>query len=286
MIVPRVVALLVLLSACSTPDDRVTATASAPPPDPAFVELERRFDAQVGVYAVDTGSNREVSYRADQRFAFASTFKALAAGLVLKAHEGGLDRVFRYSPAEIVDHSPVASGKTGLTVLETCDAAVRYSDNTAGNLLLRDLGGPKGFTAALRDLGDETTRSNRTEPTLNDTSPGDFRDTSTPRALATTLRTLLTTDRLPDTPKSILLDLLHRNTTGDKTIRAGTPEGWTVGDKTGTAAYGTRTDIAVVTPPGRAPILLAVLTTHTNKDASSDDALVAEAIRMALEHFS
>lgn len=41
---------------------------------------------------------------------------------------------------------------------------------------------------ALERIGDRTTHMDRTEPTLNEATPGDVRDTSTPRAFATDLR--------------------------------------------------------------------------------------------------
>ena len=47
---------------------------------PLDASLERKFDARLGVYAVDTGTGREVAYRDGERFGYHSTFKSLAAG--------------------------------------------------------------------------------------------------------------------------------------------------------------------------------------------------------------
>lgn len=47
-------------------------------------ELERKFDARLGVYAIDTGTGREVAHRDGERFGYHSTFKALEAGAVLQ----------------------------------------------------------------------------------------------------------------------------------------------------------------------------------------------------------
>lgn len=66
-------------------------------------------------------------------------------------------------------------------------------------------------------------------------------------------------------------------------MRSVVPAGWQVGDKTGTASYGTRNDIALVTPPGGDPVVIAVLTRQMTSDAEHDDALVAEAARIALD---
>jgi beta-lactamase class A len=169
-----------------------------------------------------------------------------------------------------------------MTLAELCDAAVRYSDNTALNLLLRELGGPSGLDAALQQVGDDVTQVSRTEPGLNTAVPGDPRDTTTPRALATTLRAYAVDgDAVQAEDRDQLADWLLRNTTGDALVRAGVPADWQVGDKTGSGAYGTRNDVAVLTPPGRAPIVLAVMSSKQDPDAERDDALIAEAARVA-----
>ncbi|MFC9431725.1 class A beta-lactamase [Streptomyces sp. NPDC056987] len=275
-----------------------TPPAPAPSPAPAvdrrrtdraFGELERKFDARLGVHALDTGSGRYVSHRPDERFPYASTFKALLAGAVLdKFSPREMERRVRYGRDVLVDHSPITEQHldTGMTLRELCDATVRYSDNAAANLLLPEIGGPKGLQHALRALGDRTTRCDRYETDLSEGTPGDPRDTSTARALATDLRAYAVDDVLPAGQRAVLTDWLVRNTTGDALIRAGAPAGWRVGDKTGSGGYGTRNDIAVVWPPGAAPITLAVLSSRGIRDAAYDDALIAEAAKVALDAFA
>ncbi|MFD5871605.1 class A beta-lactamase [Streptomyces sp. NPDC060322] len=251
----------------------------------AFADLERTFDARLGVYAVDTRSGGSVVHRADERFAYASTCKALLAGAVLDRYTlRRLDRRVRYGAVDLVANSPVTEQHVdgGLTLRELCDAAVRHSDNTAANLLFRELGGPRGLQDALVVLGDRTTRCDRFEPDLSEAAPGDLRDTSTPRALANDLGAYVLGDVLGREERSLLTDWLDRNTTGDTLIRAGTPVGWAVGDKTGTGGYGTRNDIAVVRPPGSAPVVIAVLSRRHSQGAKPKDALVAQAARVTL----
>jgi beta-lactamase class A len=301
---PRRVAVAVIaalpLAACSTTDTPTvypsSPTATSPSaasvtPDFAgleaeFARLEAEFDARLGVYAVDTGTGRTVEHRADERFAYASTFKALAAAAVLDATSTAeLDQVVRYTRADLVMHSPITEQHVGqgMTLRELGDAAVRYSDNTAANLLLARLGGPAGFERALRDLGDQVTDPERFETDLNEAAPGDQRDTSTPRALATDLRAYVLGDALSVEDRSVLTGWLRGNTTGDTLIRAGVPAGWQVGDKTGSGGYGTRNDIAVVWPPDGAPIVLAILSSRDQKDAEHDDRLIARAAKLTIE---
>jgi beta-lactamase class A len=254
--------------------------------DQAFVQLEDEYDARLGVYAIDTRTGRTIAYRPDERFAYTSTFKALAAGaLLLKSSIEELDKIITYSSHDLVTYSPITEKHvtTGMTLREVCDAAIRYSDNTAGNLLLKRLGGPAGFEASLRQIGDTVTQSDRYETELNEAVPGDDRDTSTPRALATSLHGFAVGDALPANKRTILTDWLRGNTTGDELIRAGVPEGWTVGDKTGAGSYGTRNDIGIVWPLNGDPIVIAILSSRDTKDADYDNSLIAQAAEVTLE---
>lgn len=243
--------------------------------------LEREFDARLGVYAVDTGSGREVAYREGERFAYNSTFKALAAGAVLRKFSlGGLERMVRYSPDDLIANSPVTEKhvRTGMTVGALCDAAIRYSDNTAANLLFDRLGGPEGLQGELRGIGDDVTRVERREPELSRWVPGETRDTSTPRAMAGDLRAYVLGDVLGKGERGQLTKWLRANTTGDELIRAGVPGNWVVGDKTGTGSYyGARNDLAVLWPPDRDPVVVAIMSNRLKKDADFDNKLVARA---------
>ncbi|MER7889972.1 class A beta-lactamase [Micromonospora sp. NPDC094482] len=270
-------------AATSGPGGTAVATPRA---EQEFRRLETAFDARLGVHAVDTGTGRSVRYRADERFAYASTFKALAvAALLDRTSTADLDRVVRYPRADLVAHSPVTEKHVavGMPLRDLADAAIRYSDNTAANLILRRLGGPRGFEEALRRLGDTTTEAARYETALNEATPGDERDTTTPRAFADDLRAYAVGTALSDEDQDLLNGWLRGNTTGDGLVRAGVPDGWVVGDKTGSGGYGTRNDIAVLWPPEGAPIVLAVMSSRSGKDATYDDALIAQATRVAVD---
>ncbi|MEK5442347.1 class A beta-lactamase [Fredinandcohnia sp. FSL W7-1320] len=283
--------ILVMLAGCS---DSATSTASPSETnkeketttDEEFTQLESKFDARLGVYAYDTETEKSVVYREDEKFAFASTYKALAAGAMLQQKSiNELDEIITYTKDELVTYSPVTEKHvdTGMSLKDIAEAAIRYSDNTAGNLLFNEIGGPVGFETALREIGDMVTESDRFEPDLNFTVPGNSRDTSTPRALAQSLQTFVVSDILPSEKRALMTDWLVGNTTGDTLIRAGVPEGWVVGDKSGAASYGTRNDIAIVWPPERDPILIAILSDRSSEDATYDDTLIAEATKIVVE---
>jgi beta-lactamase class A len=294
---PRLVAiaalLLAALTGCSTAP---SAPPAAPPhatatPTPtasvdaqaAFQALEARYRARLGVVAIDTGSGRQVAARADERFPFASSNKVFIAAAVLqRASDAELDEVVHYARTDLLAHAPITQRHVaeGMTVRALLDAALRYSDNTAANLLVERLGGPAAVQRFLRSIGDRTTSVDRIEPQLNSAVPGDEQDTTTPHAFAADLERVLVGSALPEPRRRLLEGLLRRSTTGGPSVRAGVPERWTVADKTGSGAHGVRNDIAVVRPPGRAPIVMVLLSERRAPDAASDDALLADAARV------
>jgi beta-lactamase class A len=165
--------------------------------------------------------------------------------------------------ADVVGWAPVSEKHVGepLPLATLCEAAMTLSDNGAANLLLNLLGGPPGVTAYARSLGDPTTRLDRREPELNRVKPGDPRDTTTPDAMLGDLQKLALGAALSPASRQRLVGWLVANQTGDESLRAGVPKGWRVGDKTGTGPTGGAVnDVAIVWPPGRAPILIAAYT--------------------------
>ncbi|MBE7105190.1 class A beta-lactamase [Bacillus cereus] len=254
-----------------------------------FEKFEKEYDARLGVYAIDTGTKKTVEFRENERFAYASTFKALAVGAVLQQNSiEELNKIVTYTCDDLVTHSPITEQhvKTGMTLKDISEAAIRYSDNTAANILFKELGGPEGFETSLKKLGDQVTHAERIETELNEAVPGETRDTSTPRALATDLQAYTLGDILTHEKQTMLVDWLKRNTTGDNLIRAGVPKGWEVGDKTGGGGYGTRNDIAIVWPPNREPIVLAILSSRDKQDATCNDELIAQATKVVMNVFN
>jgi beta-lactamase class A len=159
-----------------------------------------------------------------------------------------------------------------------CNAAVTVSDNTAANLLLNRIGGPEELTAFLRQCGDKVTRLDRNEPELNTNLPGDERDTTTPRAMAKTMNTILLGDVLSASNRDQLIQWLRDAKTGLGRLRGGLPSDWIAGDKTGTGVNGAANDVAIAWPPGRKPILIA---SYLSGSAASPEDLNAAHVAIA-----
>ncbi|MEU5778874.1 class A beta-lactamase [Streptomyces venezuelae] len=267
----------------------VGAAAASPDALRRLRALEESYPGRIGVHALHTGTGAVVAYRADERFAIASTFKALLAAAVLRrAREQEpelLDVLIRYGRDDLVTHSPRTEMhlETGMTVRELCDATVTYSDNAAANLLMRRIGGPVGVTEFARSLGDTRTRLDRWETDLNSNIPGDRRDTTTPAAMTANLRKLVLGKALHPLDRGQLIRWLVENTTGDKRIRAGVPKDWRVGDKTGSPAYGGVNDVAVAWPPKQAPLVVSVYTTRLDPDTPGEDRIAEDITRIVVD---
>lgn len=166
-----------------------------------------------------------------------------------------------------------------MSLADLCEAAITLSDNTAANLLLSSLNGPAGLTAYARSLGDSVTRLDRIEPELNEASPGDLRDTTSPAAMLSNLYSLVLGGALSTASRDQLGRWLIANKTGDARLRAGLPGGWRVGDKTGSGGGGSTNDVGIMWPPERPPILIAVYLTETSKPDEQGNATIAAVAR-------
>jgi beta-lactamase class A len=262
---------------------------AAVPDEPRFAAIEARLGGRLGVAVLDTASGRRLAHRADERFPMCSTFKWLAAAAVLARVDRGVERLDRriaYSKADLLFTSPITSAHVrdgALPLGELCFAIVTRSDNAAANLVLRTLGGPAGLTRWLRSVGDRVTRLDHHEPELNNPPPGDPRDTTTPAQTVANLDRFLLKDAvLRPASRRRLSDWLIATRTGDHRIRAGVPAGWRVGDKTGAWNGVTANDLAIVWPPGKAPVLIAAYSTRGPAADGARDAALAEVARTAI----
>jgi beta-lactamase class A len=250
-----------------------------------LARIEAESGGRLGVSIVDTTSSLHAGLRSDERFPMCSTFKLLAAGAVLTRVDRGeedLQRRVVFSERDLVPNSPGTrrhtrelTGDAGMSIAGLCKAALTLSDNTAANLLLASFGGPAAVTAFARSLGDGITRLDRIEPMLNEATPGDPRDTTTPNAMLGNLRELALGEHLSRVSRAQLLAWLAANETGGARLRAKLPQDWGVGDKTGTGEHGTANDIAILWPPGRGPVLVTVYLTGTDGDAARRNAAIA-----------
>lgn len=254
-----------------------------------MTKLESNVGGRIGV-AVYNKRNKEVlSYRGNERFPFCSTGKVMTVAAILKRAEKEpdlLSKSIKYSKTDVdkSGYAPITSKylDKGMTISELSQAALDYSDNTAMNLLVAEVGGVSKITDYARSIGDEKFRLDRIEPELNTAIPRDPRDTTTPLAMTMSLDKLVLEKSLESNSQIYLSKWLKANTTGDKRIRAGLSHNWIVGDKTGTGAYGTTNDIGVIWIPKCTPVVISIYYTQDKKDAKPNDLVIASATKIAI----
>ena len=255
----------------------------------AIGRIEGEVGGRLGVAALDLKSNTRLAYRPDELFPLCSTFKLLVAAAVLAQVDQGreqLSRMVSIEAARLLPNSPTTARHAGgqLSLAELCEAAITLSDNLAGNLLLEAVDGPAGLTRYLRSIGDSVSRLDRWELDLNESLPGDPRDTTSPAAMLADLKVLLVADALSPSSRHQLNAWLKANRTGGSRLRAGLPDGWEVGDKTGTGERGSTNDVAIAWPPDRPPLLLVAYLTGTTAPADRRNAALAAVARVVMEH--
>jgi len=256
------------------------------PPAQRVASLEKKIGGRVGVYLRDITGRVLLAHRADERFPMCSTFKFLLAAAALRRVDQGqmsLDQVLNFGEADLLSYAPVAKAnvaKGGLPLGELCAAIVTVSDNTAANVILRNIGGPQAVTAFARSIGDQDTRLDRNEPELNSAIPGDPRDTTTPQAIGEDMARLLSGNALGAASQQMLENWMVASKTGLKRIRAGLPNGWVVGDKTGSGANGSANVIAIIRPEDRATLFASVYLTGSRAPAEELDATHMEVGRI------
>ena len=269
-----------------------TQVWAEPGVDAVFKQIEARLGGRVGLSVLDTGNGKTLSWRGGERFAMCSSFKWVLAASVLSRADSGqlhLNETIAYNSAQLLPHSPVTAThvKEGhMRIEDLCAAAVEESDNCAANLLLARIDGPKSVTAYARGLGDSITRLDRNEPSLNENLPGDPRDTTTPDAMAQTMKTVLIGDALRADSRAKLLEWLRKSDTGAHRLRAGLPQSWSEGDKTGTGERGAAVDNAIIWPPNRAPIVAAAYVSDSRKPVAIQEVSLADLGRLIGTRFA
>ena len=277
-----------LASGCSLPKSPPAATAPhAPAPRASpFAAMEQRLGGRVGVFMLDSGTGTSLQHRADERFAMCSTFKWGLAAAVLAGCDRGelaLSEPIAFGREDLLEYAPVTRSRVAegrMMVEDLARAAVTVSDNTAANLLLARIGGPPGLARFFRGFGDNVTRLDRNEPTLNTNLAGDPRDTTSPRAMVGALANVLGSRVLATTSRERLIGWLVDTRTGLARLRAGLPPGWRAGDKTGTGNNGACNDVAVIWPPQGAPRFVAAYLSESVASLEELEAAHAEIGRL------
>lgn len=252
--------------------------------------LEQQTSSRIGVSVWDTQADERWDYRGDERFPLMSTFKTLACAKMLSDMDSGKlskNVTAKVDERSIVVWSPVMDKLAGQNtrIEHACEAAMLMSDNTAANLVLNEIGGPKAVTMFLRTIGDKATRLDRIEPRLNEATPGDSRDTTTPNAILNTLRTLVEGETLSYESRVQLKIWMQDNKVSDSLMRSVLPTGWSIADRSGAGGHGSRGINAIIWKENHRPVYISIYVTETELSLQARDQLVAQISQLILQKY-
>ena len=268
--------------------------------DPDLTTLEPRLTkivsaarGQVGVslFHVESGA-RLFSFNGRQPFAMASVYKLPIAFELLTQiaeHRLTLDQTVAVGPSDIRACCTLSrrhpKGGITITLRDLLELMITESDNTAGDALLKVVGGPLAVDRHLSALGFTGIHVNRSEGAIAFEMMGvaapppesawtldvqrelidkvplhdllaararyttDVRDTATPDDMAAFLLKLQRGELLPPPYTALLLDLLARVKTGPHRLKGRLPPDTVVAHKTGSTAV-VINDVGIITLPG------------------------------------
>ncbi|WP_395354485.1 CARB family carbenicillin-hydrolyzing class A beta-lactamase [Vibrio sp. D3] len=252
--------------------------------------IEQQTSSRIGVSVWDTQTDERWDYRGDERFPLMSTFKTLACATMLSDMDSGKlskNATAKVDERSIVVWSPVMDKLAGQNtrVEHACEAAMLMSDNTAANLVLNEIGGPKAVTMFLRTIGDKATRLDRLEPRLNEATPGDNRDTTTPNAMVNTLRTLIEGETLSYESRVQLKIWMQDNKVSDSLMRSVLPTDWSIADRSGAGGHGSRGINAIIWKENHRPVYISIYVTETELSLQARDQLIAQISQLILQKY-
>lgn len=244
-------------------------------------KVEDNLDVRVGVSVYNTEDETIWNYNGDVRFPLMSTFKTLASAKVLYDVDHktqSLETNINITQGEILSYAPVTKNFVGKKFIleDACSAAMLTSDNTAANIMLESIGGPQELTKFLRSIGDNVTRLDRNEPTLNEALDGEIRDTTTPNAIVKTLNELLYGDTLSNVSEEQLKKWMMDNKVSDSLLRSVLPKGASIADRSGAGGYGSRGITASVWSESYSPVIISIYLTQTEASFDSRNKAIAQ----------
>jgi beta-lactamase class A len=325
------------LAACDR-DEKGPLTASRTPPmdmdglNKAVAALAARARPGVlGVGLMNLDSGEHFTWEGDQAFPMQSVFKLPLGAAALAEVDAGrlaLSEVMTVTDQTLSPFwSPIARAypqRTAYTVEELLTAAVRDSDNTAADMLMKRIGGPGAVTAWLVSQRITEVRVDRYErefqmdrlgmasfrPAWNDpaalqaamaTVPAatrraatlaymaDRRDTATPRGMLDLLSRLDGEHLISPASTRKLMTLLLTSTRGNDRIKAGLPKDASFAHKPGTSGAeqgltAAYNDVGIFTLKDRRSYAVAAFLSGSTATEAEQAALFADLGRALVRH--
>ncbi len=223
-----------------------------------------------------------------------SVFKLPLALTVLHQVESkslSLDQSIRFLPSDRFiprTHSPLQDqypeGNADIPLRELLRLAVSQSDNVAGDILVRVIGGPQVVDQYIASLGVRGFHMEDDEHSLHRDESAQYRNWLQPAGAVELLRRIADNPPLSAEHAQLLLQWMKDSPTGAHRITAGLPSGTVLAHKTGSS--GTHNgltpatnDIGLIFLPDGRRLALAVFVSDSKADEATRDAVIAHIAR-------
>lgn len=264
-----------------------------------MAQIAPMAQGRVGVTATILETRRSVTFKGSERFPMLSVYKFPVAMAVLAQVDQGklnLEQKVRIERSDIPLRSVAldqkAQGKE-FTIAQLLKYMVSESDNTACDVLLRLIGGPKVVTQYLQALGMKDIVGANTFKELLQNKALQYRNSATPDAIISLLRAFHEGKGLSKSSQELLRRLMTETPTGLKRIKGKLPQGTVVVHKTGTSstldtdgvAVATN-DVGIVTLPNGHHLAIAVFVSDAKADMATREAAIAQISRTVWDEWS
>ena len=260
-------------------------------------QISQAAQGRVGVKATVLETGESVALNGDQQFPMQSVYKFPIAMAVLAQVDRGklkLDQKIRVEASDVLQGSRILDEKSQgmeFSLAELLKYMVSESDNTASDVLLRQVGEPRIVTEYLRGLGVNNIVVDNTEKELGQDTAVQYRNYATPDATVVLLRAFHEGKGLSKSSQALLLQLMTETTTGPKRIKGLLPEGTVVAHKTGTSSTvngvtAATNEVGLVTLPNGRHLAIAVFVSDSGANDAVREGVIAKVALAAWDEWS
>ncbi|GEM76584.1 class A beta-lactamase [Vibrio sagamiensis] len=247
--------------------------------------LEEETSSRIGVSVWDTHSNERWDYRGYERFPILGTAKVFVCAAMLDAIERktlNKDATITIKPEELSSYSPATQHwvEKPIDLTTLCEAATLEGDNTAANVIMRELGGPQTTVLFLRSIKD--TKTYLTEYFPTDSSLRG--NSSTPNTMVLNLRNILEGDKLNYGAREQLKTWMKNIKRSKSKVFPTIPEGWSIAERRG-FARDSRAELFVIWREGYQPVYVGIYIKDYDLSIQASEQLLTQVAQLILREY-
>ena len=208
-----------------------------------------------------------------------------------------LDQTVHISKADLPKtYSPLRDkypeGNIDISIKELLSYMVSLSDNTACDMLLKQIGGPKAVNDYMSSLKIGPISIHATEAQMAAAWPVQYTNWCEPQTQTELLRLLYKGTALSKPNNDYLWQLLLATRTGPKRLKGQLPPGTPIAHKTGTSNTNDKgltaatNDVGIIILPNGKHLAIAVFITDSTADETTREAVIAAIAKAAFNEFA